>query len=777
MRGSWTKSLILGYHPLFLKKIKHMTFWVSLHTPFGPEALVVRHMKGMEELSEPFDLTLTCTSDQEALDPQSILYQPVILSLRGESAPRHWHGVVVEFIQGLPWKEAIGGISGLSPQNVTFYTLRVRPQLWLLTLSRRCEIFQNKTAMDIIKEVLQTHGVTDISDQTLSAGQRMREYCVQYNESAFDFVSRLMEEEGIYYFFNHSDSAHTLVLADQASAYGMCEPAALSYDGRRAPQEALHTFRHCTWHHTAITRAYKTVDYDFQAPSASLVVTSEQGGAGGRLYEYPGLYEHRSDGEKLADARRQQLGCLEKTLQGSGTGYSLTPGHRFTLQDHPQHALNQEYAVVRVQHTLVTSSHENQPQYENTFTAIPSDVVFRPARKTPKPRIYGTQTAVVTGTPGEEIYMDAWGRIKVHFHWDQKNGFDEQSSCWIRVAQTWSGPQWGGQYIPRVGQEVVVTYLEGDPDRPLVTGTVYNGTNPIPYGPDEKTKSTLKSNSYKGGGGFNEIRFEDHKGMQEVYIRAERHHNTLVRRGNRTALLLAAEDEKVKDELTIVKGDRITTYQEGDETHTLTKGNQTITLTEGHQDIALTKGNQTITLTEGNQTTTLTKGNQSTTLTEGNQETTLSKGNQTTHLAQGERHTQVQGGDETHDNEKNFSHTVQQNYTLTVQGDLTIDVTGKVLFKAGKTIEFNSGDKTTLTTGTDYQIQVGANHMLNVASNAQLQIGALFQAQSGSAVIIQSGAGMLLNAAANFLANGGGVSLLKGGGGVIVSGPAIIIGG
>lgn len=671
---------------------------VTIQTSAGPEAFVVRSLEGTERVSVPFDLKVTCTAVKPLPDPASLLNQPAVVSFRGDQHTRYWHGIVSELAQGPVWSGGGGGTDGISSDPVRFWHLRLRPRLWFLSTGMGCEIFQNMSALDIVQEVLKRHGVTDTENKVCQAGQQERVWCVQYNESPLAFVSRLLEEEGIFYAFEHTAGKHTLVLGDHVDAFFPGNPDTLPFDGQQAvapPLQAVHSTRLCQF---AGASSWQSTDYAFQTPDTSLLVRSDAGTPGGAVYEYPGLYEKRSAGEKTADIRLEQHQCLGTVLQGESSAFTLSAGQSMTLENHPDDTMNRSWHVIQVVHTLVTSGSDRPPRYRNTFEAIPDDLVFRPPRTTPRPRIHGTQTAVVTGPDDEEIFMDEWGRIKVQFHWDQKYPRDDTSSCWVRVAQGWAGAGWGIQFIPRVGQEVVVTFLEGDPDRPLVTGSVYNGDNPLPYGPGHKTRSTIRSNDYKKGGGFNEMRMEDKKDKQEFFFHAERHHRTVVKRGNRLATLQAAEDKKVKDKLLIVKGDRQILIKEGHETHVLQKGRQKLVLKDGSRLV------------------------------------------------------KVSGGDETHKNDQNFSHTVKQDYTLKIKGNLTIDVTGKVVFKAGETITMESGDKTGIKAGAALEMEAGAD-------------------LKGKA-----GAGMTLEASAALTAKGGAMSTLQGGAGVTVKGPMVKIG-
>ncbi|MBI5656716.1 MAG: type VI secretion system tip protein VgrG, partial [Geobacter sp.] len=273
---------------------------------------------------------------------------------------------------------------------------------------------------------------------------------------------------------------------------------------------------------------YTLNDFNFETPAANLMVevpAKQTVGPGEReVYDYPGRYDKRAEGDGVAKVRMQEEEAAITVINGSGNCRAFTSGCRFTLQGYSRDDMNEkDYVITSIRHDAkqeyASGETETELAYVNNFTCIPFDVPYRPLRKTPKPVVRGSQTAIVVGPSGEEIYTDKYGRIKVQFHWDREGKNDENSSCWIRVAQVWAGTGWGAMFIPRIGHEVIVDFLEGDPDKPIITGRVYHGTNNPPYKlPDEKTKSTIKTNSSPGGGGFNEIRFEDKKHEEQIFI-------------------------------------------------------------------------------------------------------------------------------------------------------------------------------------------------------------------------------------------------------------------
>ncbi|MCX6598755.1 MAG: type VI secretion system tip protein TssI/VgrG [Acidobacteria bacterium] len=480
---------------------------ILITTPFSADQVRVETFEGEEQISGLFHYRVELLSSNPALSFDSIVGKGVTLAFPLASGDTDYrHGIVGRFRQGTHGKE------------FTSYVADIYPWLWLLTMNADCQIFQNKSAPDIIKQVFSDLGFTDFTD-SLTGTYDPREYCVQYMESSFAFVSRLMEEEGIFYFFEHEDGSHKMILADDASSYkaisgsGSVElrPAEASWPSEDAIDE-------CSLEQQVTVGQYKLDDFNFETPAVDLTSTASGSETARAIYEYPGGFSSSDKGEAIAKKRLDSRQSQGKLLRGSGACRAFRAGAKFTLTGHPAEVVNGDYVLQR----LTTRANQSSA-FSNSFEAFPGDASFRPLVATPRPRIHGAQTATVTGKAGEEIWTDKYGRIVVQFHWDQKGTNDEKSSCWVRVAQGWAGKQWGSFFLPRIGQEVVVSFLDGDPDRPLVTGVVYNAEQTVPYPlPAEQTKSTIKSNSSKGGAGFNELRFEDKKGAEELFMQAQK---------------------------------------------------------------------------------------------------------------------------------------------------------------------------------------------------------------------------------------------------------------
>jgi type VI secretion system secreted protein VgrG len=598
---------------------------LTINTPLGKDMLIIDKFDGVEHISDPFCFSLDMHSTSSTLDLSELVGKEVQITFKYGTGERYFCGIVGTAEQGWTVKDGAG--------KYTFYQAKVYPKFWLLKFTRDHRIFQNKSAMDIIKMVLSENGVTEFEDKTSSCGKRVRKYCVQYAESCFDFVCRLMEEEGVFYYFEHTESSHTMIMADNSMNAEDVDPSSVDFMYVASDRPQFNLVYNIKNQEQVVVKKFSAADFNFKTPSTKLYNKVSGEGEGGEVYTYPGLFMKSAEGDLIANHRIQELEWAKVTLSGNSSVPTFCPMNSFTMAEHPRSDLNDKYILYRVHHRInqnaVTASGEFI--YENEFVSFPVDVPFRPFLVTPKPRIHSTQTAIVTTKPGEEIWCDKYGRIKVHFHWDQRGTMDDKSSCWIRCAQLWAGNNWGGLWTPRIGMEVVVTFLEGDPDRPLITGCVYNGEHASPYSESQPTKSTIKSNSTKGGGGFNEFRYEDKKGSEQIYLHAQ------------------------KDWDSVVEHSRTLMINTGDDTSTIKKGQRTVTLNggdTGHDTLTLDKGNRTITLNGPGITNTLTIAN-------GNDITTITKGNQTITLGNG-----------------NMTITVTGNVALTATGNVDVTATG-----------------------------------------------------------------------------------------------------
>ncbi len=541
--------------------------------------LTLDAMTAEEELGRPFLIKLGISSKTAKADLNSVLGSSVTVTLTQDQGPdRYFNGLLARF--------SYAGLSG----GAYRYQMELRPWIWLLSHTQDCCIFQNKSAWDIITGVFRDAGFTDFSDKRQNvAGSAVLTYCVQYRESSLDFVTRLMKQHGIYYFAVHSDGQHILALADDINSHISVKPAIpFNYDQTEWRKVDDHIW---DWSGEAKIRPGATTlrDYNFEVPGAGLESKLPLDGkhlhGSAEVYDYPGLYETAADGEKLVSVRMHGYAALGQSYGATTNSRLLPTGSRFTLAEFPEAALNGEYLVVQstcsisIAETLSTTDGEQIDTFRCVLRAIAGTVPFRLAKITPLPMIRGPQTAAVVGQSGQEITTDEYGRIKVKFPWDRSATADENSSCWIRVSQVWAGAGWGAMVIPRIGHEVIVEYLEGNPDRPIVTGQVYNADLQRPYAlPDNATRTTLKSNSSQGGGGFNELRFEDKKGSEEVFLQAQKDYHAIV----------------LNNETVTVTQDTTTTVKQGDRSVTVSAGKDALTVSQRDHTITVTAGSSTV---------------------------------------------------------------------------------------------------------------------------------------------------------------------------------------
>jgi type VI secretion system secreted protein VgrG len=497
-----------------------------LDTPLGKDVLLLQELTGEEGISRLFTYELNLLAhENDSVVFSDIVGQKVSISLsRPDGSSRHISGYVSRFTQG-----------ATDDRMFTHYHAQVVPWLWFLTRQADCRIFQNLAVPDIISQVF---NLFDFKDFRLSLKNTypQLEYCVQYRETSFNFVSRLMEEFGIFYYFDHStEGKHTMVLADQSNTLPACPSSPISYDtevGGIYDPEAI-----SDWHvgQEVRTGKYTVTDYNFTTPSTSLLandptVVTLSASQPLELFDYPGLHTTKDQGDTVAKTRMQEEEAGYMVVQAASNCRAVMSGYAFVLKNHYRGDQNTNYVVTQVRHyatagqTYTTAGTSGGEVYSNHLTCIPASVTYRPPRVTPKPFVQGPQPALVVGKAGEEIWVDKYGRVIVQFYWDRLGKQNENSSCWIRASQPWAGGNWGAMWIPRIGQEVLVSFLEGDPDRPVITGRVYNANQMPPYTlPDYQTRSTFMSRSSKGGGAsnYNELRFEDLKGQEQIFMNAE----------------------------------------------------------------------------------------------------------------------------------------------------------------------------------------------------------------------------------------------------------------
>ncbi len=688
----------------------------TVTSPLGKDVLMLFRMTAREELGRLAEFELELLSTDAKIKLEDVLGKPFTIALEvpGDK-PRYLNGLCTRFSQS--------GRVG----RWTQYQATLRPWLWLLTRTADCRIFpdpkeaESKTVPDMIQDVFRKNGFSDFKVR-LNGTYKPREYCVQYRETDFNFVSRLMEEEGIYYYLLHEDGKHHVVIGDSSTSHDPipgCEKVPYMAASTSSAAAADHI---SDWQIAQELHSGMAVlnDHDFEIPRADLTVKSSVSRSHAyskyELYDYPGFYvgaysargsgtngdgDAMDRGQAFARTRIEEQQTDHEQVIGGGNVRGLAVGGTFKLAEFHRDDQNREHLVVSTVLQVQVGGYEgieaasNQTLFHCQFSAIPAKVPFRPRRLTPRPNISGPQTATVVGKSGEEIWTDVHGRVKVQFHWDRKGGHDESSSCWVRVSSPWAGANWGAVHIPRMGHEVIVEFLEGNPDRPIITGSVYNGVNKPPYLlPDNQTQSGIKSRSTKEGSAdnFNEIRFEDKKGEEQVLIHAERNQDIEVEKDETHWVGQDRSKTIDRNETTHVKGDRTETVDKeetitisGNRTETVTK-NETISIT-GARTESVGK-DETISIT-GGRTESVTK-DESVSI---GKKRSLTVGDDETVSVTGKR-TESVNKDETLTIGESRSHTVRKNDDLSVGKKLVIDAGDEITLQSGsaKIVLHKSGD-------------------------------------------------------------------------------------
>ncbi|MEX2188693.1 MAG: type VI secretion system tip protein TssI/VgrG [Pirellulales bacterium] len=575
---------------------------ISIQTPLGKDVLYLLALEGQDEHSRLFSYQLEMFSDEKDIKAKDIVGKNVTLQIEfPDEKPRYINGHINR------WSN-----QGTGPRG-TKYTAEMVPWLWFLTKTTDSRIFQEKDVKQIVEQIFGDLGFSDFDLSGIAGQHPPLEYCVQYRESDFNFVSRMLEKEGIFFYFKHEDGKHTMMMADGKAAYKDADDKEVNFSAERAGDERNDNIY--SWSHQYEMRSGKIMqaDYNFKKPNNTRNPTFEllKGNTNSvvqldgidklEIYEYPGEYTEGAIGAELAKARMEEEEAGYDIVTGTGICRSFNPGSKFKVKKHTyKQEEGKSYVITSVSHSARVGSYitggsgPSENTYTNTFTCVPDSVVIRPARTTPKPIVSGVQTAVVTGPPGEEIWPDEYGRVKVQFHWDREGKMDDKSSCWVRSAMPGAGRGFGMMSIPRIGQEVVITFIDGNPDRPLITGSVYNpGQMPARKLPDCKTMSYLRSNTSPGGQGHNEIQFEDADNKEQIYIHGEKDVNIRCKNNYNLIVGYDKDDGSFRELIynkkeAVVKGDQSETIEgnakllvKGD-SDTIVKGTKKETTGENH---------------------------------------------------------------------------------------------------------------------------------------------------------------------------------------------------
>jgi type VI secretion system secreted protein VgrG len=711
---------------------------IGIETPLGKDVLLLRGFSGQESLSQLSAFELDLLSKDPEIKFEDIIGKRMTLRVTlSEDKNRYFNGFISRFVQ-------TGAQTGMPNYRATMV-----PWLWFLTKTTDCRIFQNKTIPDIIQQICKEYGFTDIKTK-LQATYEPRDYCVQYRETDYNFVARLMEQYGIFYFFEHEKEKHTLVLADNSDAHQPCpeQPKAKwnPQGSNSLTEDVVNTLEV-----EKIFRPgkYALTDYNFETPSASLLSEIDTtiavgGNAKYEVYDYPGEYEKKAQGKTLVKVRMEEQEVKHLWVTGTSSCRAFCTGYRFDFEDYSRADLNQAYVLTTISHSATVGdtyttgkTGEGTEAYRNAFTCMPHTVPFRPPQITPKPIIQGPQTAVIVGPSDEEIYSDKYGRVKAQFHWDREGKKDENSSCWIRSSQNWAGKQWGAMFVPRIGQEVIVEFLEGDPDRPIITGRVYNAEQMPPYAlPANQTQSGIKSNSSKGGGGSNEWRFEDKKDSEEIYLHGQKdwtiaiendknqtvgHDETLSVGNNRAKKVGVDQSEDVGSNKTIHVG--------ANHTETI-DANKTLTVGGNHSESI--GGNETITVnTASAHTIALARA-----LTIGTAyQVTVGAGmNETIGAAKAEEI----GAAKSVNVGGNSSENVGANKSVDAASNISENAGKDISMSAGKNVSTKAGGNMSETAGKDVTIKAGKKMLLDAGDEITIQTGsARIQMKKNGDIVIE----------------------------------------
>ncbi|MET3134155.1 type VI secretion system secreted protein VgrG [Oxalobacteraceae bacterium GrIS 1.11] len=655
-------------------------------TELGTDVLLFRAMHGSEQLGRLSEYRVQLLSTRHDVKIADVLGKTmgIRLALPDEKV-RDFNGIVTRF--------CCTGWSG----EFSMYEATLHPWLWLLTRSSNCRIFQDKTVLEIIKEVCDDAiygGMIDLSCDALGDYAALP-YCVQYRETDFNFVCRLLENAGIYFFFRHDGNKHTMVLADSYAAHEKIpgyEKLAFYGEGGRKVMDQEGVF---SWSAAGQIQSSTFVlnDFDFENAAASasggLLVKGRIAAAFSQpayeFYDYPGLYSTAAAGTALARVRMEGVHGQCEQVEADSDARGVFPGGLFALTGHPRDDQNRDYLVTGATYDIVGDDYaadaaSRAMQFRCVFSAIGKEHAYRPPSSVAKPHVQGPQTAMVVGKAGEEIWTDKYGRVKVQFHWDRLGKDDEKSSCWVRVAQGWAGKGWGAMFVPRIGMEVVVSFLEGDPDRPLVTGCVYNADAMPPYAlPAEQTKSTIRSNTSKGGNGYNELRFEDKKDAEEIFIQAEKDFTRVVK--NNDTLKVGFEKKDKGDQSIAIQHDRSVDVGHDQSEHV------------GHDHSVTVDHDQKITVTN-------------------------------------DQNVQV---------DNNQTVKVKADHKLDVGGDQAVTISGGQKVKAGQSIVIEAGSSIELKVGAS-SIKIEAGKITLKAPEILAQADASMTVKSGAMMSLKSGA-------------------------------------
>ncbi|SPH18689.1 Actin cross-linking toxin VgrG1 [Defluviimonas aquaemixtae] len=758
---------------------------ITVSVPAFGDKVAFARMEGHDEISQTFRYALSVVSDDLDLKAADVLGTQATITVTGDPE-RHFNGFVAEF-----------ALTDIRDEKA-HYRLTLVPWLWFLSLKADNRIFQNQSVVDIVEAVFGDYPEAQV-EKRLKSSYPPRDYCVQYGESDLTFVQRLLEHEGMFYFFEHADGEHRLILADDNTTMKPAPRAkTLSYesDSRISFKEGDFI---TAWLPASAVRSgkYAHTDYDFLKPSSDLMAKAssplghKQDAA--EQYHYPGNYIEHGRGDDLSAIRLEELQSPHRRIAAAGTARPLWSGRSFTLELFPREEENDSYIVLRADYELWDAQYRTgqapgDQGYAVSLRLAPASLPYRPERLTPKPVMKGPQTAVVVGPGGEEIFTDEYARVKVQFHWDRLGGRDENTTCFIRVSQTWAGAGWGFIQIPRIGQEVIVDFLEGDPDQPIITGRVYNAEQMPPYGlPGNATQSGWKSNSSPGGGGWNELRFEDKKGSEEVYFQAEKDHNELVKNNEARTIGNDFAEDVGHDAQQSVGNDR--TESVGNDKSTSVGNNRTVSI--GVDDTETVGSNRSLTVGSNetigigaNSTETIGQNhsqsvgiNQSISVTAARMVTVGATETKAVGLAQtigvGNKRSVTVGAAQSHNIVADDSWSVGSNQTIQIASNQSLSVGGGQTNKIGKDQASEIGGSQATKVGKDEALEVAAKMGVKVGASYALDVADEIAIKCGSSAIVMKSDGTITIEGKDITIKGSGKINVKAGGEITMKGSKI----
>lgn len=739
-------------------------------------------MDGEEQLSQCFSYSLLISCKDMNLKPETVLGTPALVTHKLHK-PRHFHGFVTDF--------ALEEIR----DDLAFFRLTLRPWLWFLSLETDNRIFQEKSVPDIVEEVFRDWPEARFKSR-IGGRHDTREYCVQYGESDLDFVQRLLEDEGIFYYFTHDETGHVLILCDSNPAKDWI-PLTYQPDVFQH-QSGRHYITHWAPRTQVSSGKFTARDYDFEKPALDLtarqIAEPRQAQNKAELYHYPGRYVDLGTGEAIAKRRLEEAQADHCRVSAKTTALLLAPGQSFVLQHFPREVENGDYFVVSARYSLWdeelrAGQASDEEGYEMSMVVSPHAQPFRPPRITPRPRMAGPQTAVVVGPAGSEIFTDKYSRVKVQFHWDRQGRHDENTSCFIRVSSVWAGAGWGFIQIPRIGQEVIVDFLEGDPDQPLITGRVYNAQQPVPYGlPDNASQSGWKSWSTPGGGGWNELRFEDKAGAEEVYFQAQKDHREWIKHNETRQIDNDFAEDVGHDAQQSIGHDR--TESVGHDKQVSVGNNRTVQIgvnddeTVGSNRSLTVGANETISI-GSNSTETIGANHSQTvavaqTITVGAARTDTVGAAEVRSVGAGQINTvaadrrMTVGSDQVHAVGSNDQWSVGSNQSIDIGADQTITIGGGQVTQIGKDQIAKVGGARGIEVGKSQAHKIGESWAVKAGKTIILEAGDAITLKCGSAAIAMKKDGTITIEGKDITLKGSGKINAKASGDVVIKGSKIL---